>query len=914
MKKFKFQISIALCIVLILFASCIIPEKKIKKKELKYPATALKEPKLAYLTLEYNYKPKKYNNPEYQLPLRELPENYQRDIVEKLGRELSLKEKEILLNNGVVIILGNEHDRFEDAYLELKRKDVPIFITSDSILHLFHIEFNEILKNLEIKKLSPMLKEFLKAVLKESIEQYNNFKDPELKELSRRNIAYLSVALKLLDPSYEVPSFVKSEVEKEIKRIEEHKGFYKSEIFSKDCPKECLSLAFKPDESCSQAVKGRKIYYQGKYWDSSEFYKEICTGYCYCEDYSQYIPRGHYTQSDELKRYFKAMMWLGRMTFKLRGENWTKQAILLTAAVKNANATFEGKTTPAYELWRRIYTVTGFFSGVSEDLGFYEYDKAISKILGYEFNLSALTEGGKVTYSILYKVASREYLKNMNTSKECLDFFGMPKCKLISASLSGTRLDCTFMCTSEQLIDLLKQELKKEKYPKILSGFEIDIAGNLEELTKGLRAIGQRYALDSQILGDLVYKNVGPNVNSSYYEEVIDFCVRFGICSKPKEFYLSCENMEENKTKYWNEVCDAAIQYFCGIAGCSEQTPLEKIQKLYSVCRFMPSGLDVMQILGSEKAKQLLEKNNLTSYCSYEEKVSELKSLVSSYGQAEWNKNLYNTWLWMLQPVLREKEEGYPNWMRSEVWKLKDLITSLASWAELRHDTILYVKQSYTWAVGMRETTTALPTPLEARYYGYVEPNPELFARAKFAVDYLRKGLEEQGVITEEVNRSLARTSWLMDRLREISEKELEGKALDEEDYNFIQNMGLEFDSLLKDLASALTIESGKCPSLGICEVKTSLAGKEDAFKTSIIADVHTDANTKKVLEVGTGKIDWILVAHKAKDGRIGIAVGPIFSYYEFYWDMKDRLTDEKWRNEVLPRKERFRIIYEELK
>ena len=27
------------------------------------------------------------------------------------------------------------------------------------------------------------------------------------------------------------------------------------------------------------------------------------------EDYTQYIPRGHYTSSDELKSYFKAMMW-----------------------------------------------------------------------------------------------------------------------------------------------------------------------------------------------------------------------------------------------------------------------------------------------------------------------------------------------------------------------------------------------------------------------------------------------------------------------------------------------------------------------------------------------------------------------------------------------------------------------------
>ena len=49
-------------------------------------------------------------------------------------------------------------------------------------------------------------------------------------------------------------------------------------------------------------------------------------------------------------------------------------------------------------------------------------------------------------------------------------------------------------------------------------------------------------------------------------------------------------------------------------------------------------------------------------------------------------------------------------------------------------------------------TKSATSIPIEAKYYGYVEPNPELFARAKYAVDYLEAGLQEQGVMTEEAN------------------------------------------------------------------------------------------------------------------------------------------------------------------
>lgn len=809
---------------------------------------------------EFEYEEKPYNNPEYSLPLEDLPENYQRDIVEKFGKTLTPEQRKILLENGALILRDKEYDQFENAFSFLEGKDIPIFITSDSILHLFHIEFNEILKNLEIKKLSPMLKEFLLSTISETKIQMS---DPEIKELARRNLAYLSVAMKLLDPEFKVPPEVKNEVEEEIKRIEDHKGFYKSPLFSLDCPEECLNdLAFTsgeyPDgEICSQAIKGVKISYQGKIWDSVEFYKEVCTRKCYCEDYSQYVPRGHYTSSEELERYFKSMIWLGRIGFKARGESWTKQAALLTLAVNQAETNFEGKEISAQELWRKIYSVTGFFAGASDDLTFYDYSNVLNEIIGKE-------------------------IKPTDISKLDLAQF--------------------------------QEEISKLRGPKILGGFEIDLAGNLKDLTQGMRLIGQRYALDSQILGDLVYKNVGPNPDSPFYDEVINYCLTTSclglpVCTQPREFYYNCQNLEQDREKYWNEVCDAAVELYCGCSGCSEDTPEENINKLWSVCRFIPTGLDVANVLGSVKAEEVLKDYYHCSYCDYSEKQKELKELVSSYTQEDWNKNLYNTWLWMLQPVLKEKPQGYPDWMRTSIWKLKDLITSLSSWAELRHDTILYVKQSYTWAAGILETAMP-PMPIEAKYYGYVEPNPELFARAKYAVDYLNEGLRIQGVMTDEVSLALNESSEMMENLMRISEKELEGKALTEEDYDYIKNIDSKFNQILEKLASALSITQGTPGENKIKE--TSLEGKEEAFKTSLIADVHTDANSKKVLEVGTGTIDWLLVAHKSKEGRIGIAVGPMFSYYEFPWPMKDRLTDEKWRSQVLDEMERP-IWYEEI-
>jgi len=49
------------------------------------------------------------------------------------------------------------------------------------------------------------------------------------------------------------------------------------------------------------------------------------------------------------------------------------------------------------------------------------------------------------------------------------------------------------------------------------------------------------------------------------------------------------------------------------------------------------------------------------------------------------------------------------------------------------------------------------------------------------------------------------------------------------------------------------------------------------------------------VLEEGTGKISEIYVVVPV-DGKLKIAKGGVFSYYEFTHPMSDRLTDKKWR------------------
>jgi hypothetical protein len=285
--------------------------------------------------------------------------------------------------------------------------------------------------------------------------------------------------------------------------------------------------------------------------------------------------------------------------------------------------------------------------------------------------------------------------------------------------------------------------------------------------------------------------------------------------------------------------------------------------------RCFPRGLDIMAVLGSERAYQILKAEGDTEYqdidTSYDKQLNELKTQFGEFDVADWNRNLYWAWLYALKPLLNEFGDGYPTFMQTGAWQDKELQTALASWAELRHDTILYAKQSYT-----PTAKTALPQPQPV--VGYVEPVPEFYARMLALTRMTKEGLAQLNVLSDEERSRLESLEGILTRLIDISKDELENRELAEADYQFIRDFGDELDSIVAGVEAE---------------------GKE----TTLVADVHTDTNPpRQVLEEGVGYVDLILAAYKLPDGRILVGAGPAFSYFEFKQPMDDRLTDEKWR------------------
>jgi hypothetical protein len=129
-------------------------------------------------------------------------------------------------------------------------------------------------------------------------------------------------------------------------------------------------------------------------------------------------------------------------------------------------------------------------------------------------------------------------------------------------------------------------------------------------------------------------------------------------------------------------------------------------------------------------------------------------------------------------------------------WTRKDLNTALGSYTELKHDTILYAKQVMAeMGGGMEENPPK----------GYVEPNPEVYARLHALAQMTYDGLLSRGLLSTTIQNNLENLMDLLGFMQTISEKELNGELITDEEYWRICIFGGELEALT--LAAADTTE-----------------------------------------------------------------------------------------------------------
>lgn len=301
----------------------------------------------------------------------------------------------------------------------------------------------------------------------------------------------------------------------------------------------------------------------------------------------------------------------------------------------------------------------------------------------------------------------------------------------------------------------------------------------------------------------------------------------------------------------------------------------EILQRLSKpLVRPFPSGLDVMAVLGSTRAAQILDDSpslyNPQNWTDYKPRRSGLLDEFDAISPRKWSSNLYWSWLHTLRPLLDTLPDGYPSFMLSRAWRDKSLHTALASWAELRHDTILYGKQS---AVECGDGEDR-PVPT-----GYVEPNVPLYDRLLKLLRNTQDVVEKNELMTAELKTAFEEFGGLLAFLKECSEKELRGELLSDEDNREIRFIGGKIEFLTRS-----TIEGA--PQFW------ELVNKDDQ-DMAVVADVHTAA--PKVLQVGVGRAAEIFVIVPIGK-KLVLTRGAVLTYYEFTHPIADRLTDGKWR------------------
>lgn len=632
---------------------------------------------------------------------------------------LTNEQLTLLAQNGFVVVPGNLR-QMDDAYQSLSDftwlapDGYSYFITTDTMLHSFYLAFENLLSLLEQTSLYAELSNALTRSYRAAELQAKAAVGTALESQTRGVAVYYAVALQLLDP--------------------------RGDESAEDAVSQSIVTALQNADSSilseAQPITEMVIAAQGTL--PVPFLEE------YIEDFSGYQPRGHYTSSAQLSRYFRAMTWLSRITFRSRSDFETQQALLALRALQS--------DAQAFESWRRIYDTLTFLIGPVDNLGPVDYSPLVSRVYG-ELTLESMADEDKLR-----------------------DF------EFLLSAQSGPRINSLLLPPDT-------------------------LASELESAGRGFRWLGQRYTLDANALQQLM------------------------------------------------------APYVSG--------------------RGLPTGLDVAAALGSNSAYELVADTGLGDFPQYQPQVVKLRQEINDLTVEDWTRNIYSTWLWALQPYWVRNAESYPPLMNTEAWLRKDLQTSLASYTELKHATILYG----AFPGGLGGGGEDLPDT-----YGYVEPNPLVFARVAIMAQTLHDGLLERGLIPEPAEDSLigglravheellviASTSAY---LAELAQKELQGEEFTRQDHDYVQ------------------YAFGR--ALFYIRVDIQQWQADPPENLALVADIVGNPAAGRTLANAVGLADYMYVVIPTPDG-LQLARGGVLSYYEFTTDINQRPTDEAWREDAL--------------
>ncbi len=624
--------------------------------------------------------------------------------------KLTDHEKTLLAKNGFVVTERLGNGRFGAAFGDVFGNDLPVFISTDAILHSIHKSYDNILRTIEERMLIRKLDSLL-ALMHNSLPllaaKYES--RSEMKEMLNDVDVYLTVPRVLLGTPAR-PKF----------------------IWNSETVNALLNLisAEKPASYPLFSSSARDI------------------------DFSQFTVRGHYTESPELGRYFRSMMWLGRTEIYLIAPEGLNSSV--------SKADVQRQTIDAVLIKELADT-----SGSAGIVG--EIDRILKFLIG---------ESDNVTLANVESIGNEIGLKDAG---ELLDTLRWQEFQ--------DALTATPFAFQRIMSQILYSDPLNPKKVKSASAFLL---------------FGQRFIIDSYVTSNVVYDRVASR-------------------------------------------------------------------------RMLPSSLDVLFATGNDAAAQLL-KEELDKY-GYSQNLAALRYLIDSYEEDFWTVSIYNSWLSAIRALNPPADRsGLPAFMQTAAWWQEKMNTQLASWAQLRHDNLLYAKQSYSAGI-----ICSYPA-------GYVEPYPEFYDAVRSYAEVAAAQFGDLPLGGIDLGSYFAHLKNVADTLGTIARKELSDVKLSDAEKLFIQGV---------------LYATQMCgPSYDGWYPRLFYGGEGLTESDMVVADIHTAPTDEHgtpvgwVLHVGTGPVNMAIVVTSLPGEKLTAFVGPVLSYYEHLSTGFKRLTDEEWKTE----------------
>lgn len=339
------------------------------------------------------------------------------------------------------------------------------------------------------------------------------------------------------------------------------------------------------------------------------------------------------------------------------------------------------------------------------------------------------------------------------------------------------------------------------------------------------------------------------------------------------------------------------------------------------VVRRLPTALDVaFGVLGNTQVTPEIASliqgggNPVRDRLPYHHNLAAVKATLDRRDPSAWQDSIYGRWLHALRMLSAPTTDPrYPEAMRTRAWSHKTINTQLASWTQLRHDTVLYAAQPYTSII-----LCEYPA-------GYVEPRVEFWNAMRTLADTTAEalnrltaegsvvvaGVDQSGNPKNELVDAAARRTARRDHCRnfaqqmqileEMARKELAAEPFSEAEIQFIRGT---MNS--QDREYLGKTYDGWYPFLFYEDYGQNVAGTQDYsasdLQDALVTDIHTappdgvpGGYPGGVLHEAVGHVDLLLIAVDSGPGRM-VYAGPTLSHYELTEGPGlKRLTDQEW-------------------